>query len=178
MCSVGNSLLDFVLALVRDPEVSARYAADPAGVLADAHLPGVTIGDVNNLIPVVTDSLAVATPGFGANADAGNVWTTGAAVAAFDAFDAFDIRLPPAGEHQIDRQPGVILPSEAERSDRTGPHHPVTAAVSTSAPDETPAHPSLDPVNPDWVDDAALHHPNVDPQYEPDQGGSAGFDLF
>ena len=163
------------MALVRDPEVSARYAADPAGVLADAHLPGVTIGDVNNLIPVVTDSLAVATPGFGANADFGNVWTTGAAVAAFD---AFDIQLPPTGEPQIVPQPAVTLPPEAARSDQTGLDHPVTAPASATAPDETAAHPSLDPVNPDWVDDAALHHPNVDPQYEPDQGGSTGFDLF
>jgi hypothetical protein len=91
-----NSLLDFVMALVRDPEAGARYAADPAGALAAAQLPGVTISDVNNLIPVVTDSLAAATPGFGVPADGGpvaaNIWASGAAAAAFD---AFDIDIPP-----------------------------------------------------------------------------------
>lgn len=87
---MANSLLDFVMALVRDPEAAARYAADPPGVLAAAQLPGVTIADVNNLIPVVTDSLAAATPRFGTpgGAETGaNVWLTGAAAAAFDAFD-------------------------------------------------------------------------------------------
>ena len=60
---MGNSLLDFVMALVRDPEAAARYAADPAGALAAARLPEVTMADVNNLIPMVTDSLATAAPG-------------------------------------------------------------------------------------------------------------------
>lgn len=94
---MANSLLDFVMALVRDPDAAARYAADPAGALAAAQLPGVTIADVNNLIPVVTDSLAAATPGFGAPTDGGlataNIWASGAAAAAFD---AFDIDAPPA----------------------------------------------------------------------------------
>ena len=93
---MANSLLDFVMALVRDPDAAARYAADPAGALAAAQLPGVTIADVNNLMPVVTDSLAAATPGFGVLTDVGpataNIWASGAAAAAFD---AFDIHRPP-----------------------------------------------------------------------------------
>ena len=82
---MANSLLDFVLSLVRDPDAVARYAADPAGAIADAHLTDVTSADVNNLIPMVTDSMSTAAPALGAD---GNVWTSGAATAAFDAFDA------------------------------------------------------------------------------------------
>ena len=59
---MANSLLDFVISLVRDPDVAARYAANPAQSIADAHLTDVTSMDVNNLIPMVTDSLATATP--------------------------------------------------------------------------------------------------------------------
>ena len=87
---MANTLLDFVMSLVRDPEAAARYAADPAQAIADANLPGVTSVDVDNLIPVVSESLSVgATSGgldaFGAE-PAGNVWASGAATAAFDAF--------------------------------------------------------------------------------------------
>ena len=35
---MANSLLDFVMSLVRDPDAAARYAADPAAAIADAHL--------------------------------------------------------------------------------------------------------------------------------------------
>ena len=34
-------------------EAAARYAADPAAAIADAHLAGVTSADVDNLIPMV-----------------------------------------------------------------------------------------------------------------------------
>ena len=90
---MANSLLDFVLSLVRDPEAAARYAADPAAAIADAHLTGVTSADVDNLIPMVADSMAASAPGFHGSAvqpDSGNVWTTGAAAAAFDAFETID----------------------------------------------------------------------------------------
>ena len=60
---MANSLLDFVMSLVRDPDAAARYAADPAGALAAARLTDVTIADVNTLIPMVTDSLSTAAPG-------------------------------------------------------------------------------------------------------------------
>jgi hypothetical protein len=87
---MANSLLDFVISLVRDPEAAARYAANPAQAIADAHLTDVTSVDVNNLIPMVSDSLSMAGPtGAVAGmpvADPGNVWASGAATAAFDAF--------------------------------------------------------------------------------------------
>ncbi|MEZ0340373.1 Rv0340 family IniB-related protein [Mycobacterium sp. pV006] len=87
---MANSLLDFVLSVVRDPETAARYAADPEGTLAAANLAGVTGADVENLIPVVAESLSMNLSGsgvdpFGAE-PADNVWATGAATAAFDAF--------------------------------------------------------------------------------------------
>jgi hypothetical protein len=84
---MANELLDFVMSLVRDPGVAAQYAADPAQAIADAHLTDVTSADVNNLIPMVSDSLG-AFPG-AVSAPDHNVWTSGAATAAFDAFDAF-----------------------------------------------------------------------------------------
>jgi hypothetical protein len=90
---MANELLDFVMSLVRDPGVAAQYAADPAQAIADAHLTDVTSADVNNLIPMVSDSLASfpgAVSSFGGDAATDhNVWTSGAATAAFDAFDAF-----------------------------------------------------------------------------------------
>ena len=86
-----NSLLDFVMSLVRDPEAAAQYAADPARAIADANLTDVTSADVNHLIPVVAESLSSALPTTGIDpfgaAAASNVWTSGAATAAFDAFD-------------------------------------------------------------------------------------------
>jgi hypothetical protein len=87
---MANSLLDFVMSVVRDPDAAAHYAANPAQAIADAHLTDVTTADVNQLIPVVTESLSAAVPSTGFDsfdADAGsNVWASGAATAAFDAF--------------------------------------------------------------------------------------------
>ncbi len=87
---MANSLLDFVISLVRDPEAAARYAANPAQAIADAHLTEVTSVDVNNLIPMVSDSLSMAGPTGAVTgvpvADHGNVWASGAATAALDAF--------------------------------------------------------------------------------------------
>jgi hypothetical protein len=91
---MANSLLDFVMSLVRDPDAAARYAADPNQALADAHLTGVTSADVQNLIPVVSESLSMSLPAHGlgdhvvdaAAVPADNVWASGAATAAFDAF--------------------------------------------------------------------------------------------
>ena len=87
---MANSLLDFVMSLVRDPAAAAAYAADPGQAIADAHLTDVTSVDVNNLIPVVSESLSMAVPSTGADVvddHASNVWASGAATAAFDAFD-------------------------------------------------------------------------------------------
>lgn len=87
---MANTLLDFVMSLVSDPDAAAAYAADPAQALADANLAGVTTADVQHLIPVVAESVSSSAPVAGVDAfgaDAGsNVWTSGAATAAFDAF--------------------------------------------------------------------------------------------
>jgi hypothetical protein len=87
---MANSLLDFVMSVVRDPDVAAQYAANPAQAIADANLTDVTSADVNHLIPVVAESLSTASTSAGVDSfhDAGsNVWASGAATAAFDAFD-------------------------------------------------------------------------------------------
>src|SRR5258707_15452417 len=88
---MANSLLDFVMSLVRDPDAAAAYAADPAQAIANADLTDVTSVDVNNLIPVVSESLSMAVPSTGSDGlvddQSGNVWASGAATAAFDAFD-------------------------------------------------------------------------------------------
>lgn len=95
MASIGvvaNELLDFVISLVRDHDAAARYAADPDAALAAANLAGVTSADVDNLLPMVSDSVAMATPQFGAAPATAaaewdsTVWTSGAATAALDAF--------------------------------------------------------------------------------------------
>lgn len=90
---MANSLLDFVMSLVRDPDAAARYAADPAAAITDAGLPDVTSADVDQLIPVVAESVSSAVPGLDSTSWAGtvpavdgNVWASGAATAAFDAF--------------------------------------------------------------------------------------------
>jgi hypothetical protein len=91
---MANSLLDFVMSLVRDPEAAARYAENPDQAIHNANLVDVTSADVGNLIPVVSESLSSlsgAVPTTGTDAligdAAGNVWASGAATAAFDAFD-------------------------------------------------------------------------------------------
>jgi hypothetical protein len=174
---MANSLLDFVMALVRDPDAAARYAADPAGALSAAQLPGVTIADVNNLIPVVTDSLAAATPGFGVLTDVGpataNIWASGAAAAAFD---AFDIHMPPD-----------ILPAEQGAPTISVPPVPVSAdpveasmvdAVSPISPGgDDPAFPQSvggGGAEDGWQDGWDLH-PHVDPQ--PEAADPPRFDL-
>lgn len=90
---MANSLLDFVMSVVRDPDTAARFAADPDQAIADANLANVTSADVEALIPVVTESMSSlvtdmpATAGLdGLGEAATNVWASGAATAAFDAF--------------------------------------------------------------------------------------------
>lgn len=169
---VSNSLLDFVMALVRDPATAARYAADPAGTLADANLTGVTITDVNNLIPVVTDSLSAATPGFADAAAAANVWTSGAAAAAFD---AFDIHVPGLGAAHP--APAVVTPPLVDgMAGHSGVESP--AALPDLPPvDDVPVPSGFEPVGSDFVDDAGWHHPPLDTQTE-HHPGDPGFDLF
>jgi hypothetical protein len=93
---MANSLLDFVMSVVRDPDAAARFAANPDQAIFDANLTNVTSADVNALIPVVSESMSslsslshvAPTAGLdgGIAETTGNVWTSGAATAAFDAF--------------------------------------------------------------------------------------------
>ena len=169
LACMGNSLLDFVMALVRDPEAAARYAADPAGALAEAHLPGVTVADVQNLMPVVSDSLAMTSADFGAVADVANVWTTGAAAAAFDAFD-----LPHPGPRAAPAAPQVIsAPVDPTPDISDAPRYdPVPEAVLA---DPLPDHPALEPAAQDWADDSGWHDTQVSDHHSTDH---PGFDLF
>ena len=111
---MANSLLDFVMSLVRDPEAAARYAENPDQAIHDANLIDVTSADVSNLIPVVSESLSTAVPTAGSDAvigdAAGNVWASGAATAAFDAFD------DPAIAQVIDDAP-TVLPDLVDQPD-------------------------------------------------------------
>jgi hypothetical protein len=142
---MANSLLDFVMSLVRDPDAAAHYAADPAQAIADANLTDVTSADVNHLIPVVAESLSSAVPSTGGDAfsvdSAHNVWTSGAATAAFDAFDD---HLP----QQVMDDPGGVI------RDLGTPDHGV---LNTAAP-------ALDVPTITGVDDPGLqlHEPIVD----------------
>lgn len=107
---MANELLDFVMSLVRNPDVAARYAENPQQAIADAHLTGVTSIDVDNLVPVVSESLSMATPTYGADAvgDA-NVWASGAATAAFDAFsDHLPAPVPIDSHEPVIQQPADV----------------------------------------------------------------------
>lgn len=173
---MANSLLDFVMSLVRDPDAAARYAADPAQAIADAHLTDVTSVDVNNLIPVVSESLAAAVPS--ADLDtfdaqpAGNVWASGAATAAFDSFGDHLPDTPVIDTHSIITdtvgQPGPVadVPLDAQwTADAVSPQF--------EAPEFDPGVTDLPPVGADLADDWA--QPVVD-----DHPGDhpAAFDLF
>jgi hypothetical protein len=181
---MANTLLDFVMSLVRDPDAAAHYAADPAQAIADAHLTDVTSTDVNNLIPVVSESLSMtgANGGlgdFGTADPGGNVWASGAATAAFDAFgdhvpvdapnDAWDST---AG--QVIDQSGSLddLVSSASAIDDGGLVNQPLDGVSLQLNEPVIEDVSIgDPAPiPDW------DHPAVDDQHHTDSGG--GFDIF
>ena len=184
---MANSLLDFVMSLVRDPAAAAQYAADPAQAISAANLTDVTSVDVNHLIPVVAESMSTAVPvgGFDGGADtlldsAHNVWASGAATAAFDAFDD---HLPVHGgdvladqvpnvanviELPDDSSPVVVDPGSDGLNGFDGLDVPTieTASHADLAFDDLPVHePSLD-ASPD---DA--HHDSTAP-HDP------GFDIF
>jgi hypothetical protein len=128
---MANSLLDFVMSLVRDPDAAAAYAADPAQAIADANLADVTSVDVNNLIPVVSESLSMAVPSAGADAvvddHASNVWASGAATAAFDAFDDHVPTVAVDEAHQM----AANIVTEPDVGVHSGPD----ALVDTGVPD-------------------------------------------
>lgn len=142
---MGNALLDFVMALVRDREAAARFAADPSNALSAAGLAGVTVADVNNLLPMVSDSMATTTPAFGMGTQGGipdgNVWASGAATAAFDAFDTHrSAVVPPLNSVDPIIHPAVQPPAEASRAE------PALASLP-DRPDL--AGPQFDPT---WID--------------------------
>jgi hypothetical protein len=172
---MANELLDFVMGLVRDPDAAARYAADPAQAIADAQLADVTSVDVNNLIPMVSESLSMAAPTLGADttvdqAIESNVWTSGAATAAFDAF-------------------APLAPT-----DLTAHSTDIGGVIDTAAPETAPALANLEPVADTLlVDESALftevpaealdaHQPapweqSATDSHAPDHAPSS-FDLF
>ncbi|WP_454788079.1 Rv0340 family IniB-related protein [Mycolicibacterium lutetiense] len=181
---MANTLLDFVMSLVRDPDAAAHYAADPAQAIADAHLTDVTSADVNNLIPVVSESLSTAGAGgvfgdLGAADPGGNVWASGAATAAFDAFgDHVPVDAP---NHAWDATAGQVidqsdsldhLVSAGSAIDDIGvlqqPLDDVSLQLNEPVFNDAPI---VDPTPaPDWA------HPIVDDQHHTDGGG--GFDIF
>lgn len=176
---MANTLLDFVMSLVRDPEAAARYAADPAQAIADAHLADVTSTDVDNLIPVVSESLSMGATGggldtFGAE-PAGNVWASGAATAAFDAFGdhvPFD-----AGDgEQVIRVPQDLEPAGSDVLSGLGLDEPSPppASVGVEAPIADPL-PADDPVfGTDWGQPILPDHSDTG-----DHGDDgSGLDIF
>ncbi|OBJ47555.1 IniB N-terminal domain-containing protein [Mycobacterium sp. 1423905.2] len=165
---MANSLLDFVISLVRDPEAAARYAADPAKSIADAHLVDVTSVDVNNLIPMVSDSLSMGNPAGAAGgsqiAEHSNVWASGAATAAFDAFaphtpaTVVSYHQPANGviQQPIVHQP-VELPAEPQPVS-VAPHDPSFLVTDGEVHEWGAPHGGFPP------DDPGLwHHPVVHP---------------
>ncbi|BDB40195.1 hypothetical protein Mkiyose1665_48060 [Mycobacterium kiyosense] len=181
---VANSLLDFVIALVRDPDAAARYAANPAQAIADAHLTNVTSTDVNNLIPVVSDSLSMAGPVGGGTGDHvgehGNVWASGAATAALDAFTPHNPAVagyehaPLSGVSGVINHPAPVLPHESPVHSQPAAiaHHEASSLITGIEG----AQPGLDhgglPLSDPSIWDHAIIHPDAhqhDPQ--PDHHG-------
>ena len=176
---MANSLLDFVISLVRDPDAAARYAANPAQSIADAHLTNVTSADVNNLIPVVSDSVSMANPAVGAASgapvtDHGNVWASGAAAAALDAFTPH----APAGivDHQgpasgVINEPSTPAPADAPADPRPlgiDPHEPSVLLTGMDLSDTTVDHGGFPADDLSAWDHPAAHHP---PTADPDHHG-------
>jgi hypothetical protein len=181
---MANELLDFVMSLVRDPDAAARYAADPAQAIADAHLTDVSSVDVNNLIPMVSDSLSMAAPLAGGDtAGDGNVWTSGAATAAFDAFSAHVPDIATADVHTLSAnvidQPldaGPVFPPDVP----TDPHlAAVDPGLSTQFTEPDLDHAPADDTTFGTPEHDVWDHSVIDTHIPgaPDAGHS-GFDIF
>jgi hypothetical protein len=178
---MANSLLDFVMSLVRDPDAAAAYAADPAQAIADADLTDVTSVDVNNLIPVVSESLSMAVPSTGTDGlvddQSGNVWASGAATAAFDAFDD---HVPAAVVDDVHSAAAQIV-NEPDAGVQSGFDALADAGVPDVATLDDPSLQFDGPVIDDApVDDAPLvddwsHSVPEDHHLEADD---SGFDIF
>jgi hypothetical protein len=158
---MANELLDFVMSLVRDPDAAARYAENPQQAIADAHLTDVTSADVNNLIPVVSESLSMASPAHGIDAVAdGNVWSSGAATAAFDAFSDH-VPVPVVVDAPLFDEPAVA-PVGTNADQWTEPDLHTFDAVpfdASSAPVDLPVDLEVHdvPVDPGFVDPGFDH---------------------
>ncbi|MBV9641054.1 MAG: Rv0340 family protein [Mycobacteriaceae bacterium] len=177
---MANSLLDFVMSIVRDPDAAARYAADPSQAIADAHLGDVTSVDVNNLIPVVSESLSMGAPaGHGADTPDHNVWASGAATAAFDAFADHVPEPAVADPHVVDRPVDHVIdhpldPSPGYAADLGPEVHSFDAGFDQQMPTDE-VH-TADDVGAGPTDPAIHEHHVVD-----DHGFAAehpGFDIF
>jgi hypothetical protein len=177
---MANSLLDFVMSVVRDPDVAARYAADPSQTIADAHLTDVTSVDVNNLIPMVSDSLSMAAPAVGGDAAGdGNVWTSGAATAAFDAFSV------PIPDHTVDVHDAAtgVIDQPLDQTVRSAADVPQDLHQGIDTFDPSTQFSAVDGVQAPvddggfGVDDhVAWDHSVVD--HHPTDADPAGFDIF
>ncbi|QLL08029.1 Rv0340 family IniB-related protein [Mycobacterium vicinigordonae] len=178
---MANSLLDFVISLVRDPDAAARYAANPAQAIADAHLTSVTSTDVNNLIPVVSDSLSMAGPVSGGTgspaADHGNVWASGAATAALDAFTPHNHAVagyehaPISGAGGVINHPVPDLPHETPLLSQPTAitHHEASPLIAGSEGAQVGFDHTALPLSDPGLWDHAIIHPDThqhDPQPE------------
>jgi hypothetical protein len=184
---MANSLLDFVISLVRDPEAAARYAANPAQAIADAHLTDVTSIDVNNLIPVVSDSLSMAGPPGGVTGmqvpDHGNVWASGAATAAFDAF-APPAPAGPVMQHGaisgVISQPHAPAASDVPGNPQLaglGHHEPSVLVTGAEVADIAFDHGGF-PVNDPGIWDHSVIHPDAHGHdAQPDDHGFGSFGV-
>lgn len=174
---MANTLLDFVMSLVRDPGAAARYAADPAQAIADAHLTDVTSADVNNLIPVVSESLS-GLDSLGAES-AGNVWASGAATAAFDAFGD---HVPVDAGHQVISHV-IEQPIQHAQDVLDAPD----ALTGSTVPDE-PFDDTSVQISEPVIEDVPIGEPMLGADWGPavegtfddthHTDGAAGFDIF
>lgn len=172
---MANTLLDFVISLVRDPDAAARYATNPAQSIADAHLTDVTSADVNNLIPMVTDSLSM-TPSAGSGsgvqaADHANVWASGAAAAALDAFTPHSpagVVDPHGSAGSVIHQPSMPAPVPPSHDpgplgvDSPGPSVQFTGA---DLPDNPVDHAGLPPDDLSLWDHPVAHPHPTEPEH-------------
>jgi hypothetical protein len=178
---MANSLLDFVMSLVSDPDAAAAYAADPAQAITDANLTDVTSADVNHLIPVVAESLSTAVPSTGTGGlvddPSGNVWTSGAATAAFDAFDDHVPTVATDDVHSVVTE----LVTEPHAGVQSGLDALADAGVPAVAGADDPSLQFDGPVIDDAPIDAPVQHDDWSHSVPEDHhldADSSGFDIF
>jgi hypothetical protein len=169
---MANSLLDFVISLVRDPDAAARYAANPEQAIADAHLTDVTSIDVNNLIPMVSDSLSMGGPAATAPgapvADHGNVWASGAAAAALDSFSTHipagvvDHGFPASGVINQPASPGIDWVPVNPQPSGIAPHATSVLLTGAEVPNALVDHGGYLPDDPGIWDHPVIHPHTVE----------------